>query len=195
MGDETSLETLKLRSNDTFHVTYLSEGDCKEVQRAVMWFWLVRDSLVRETPSMANPMNIKLSRLISFGFLEEVLKDFFQKYLTPWEDPRKRANELSILNRGGLQAIMDIYTSLHRVSWKDCLPLLKDLEGYIVCILVCLTESLTAQILHHNGLSLCIKSLMRQTLMEGRPVVDNTDPHDATKLITVVRAALYLLIK
>ena len=198
LSENTNLEMMKIRPGDTFHVTYLSVGDCKEISRALQWFVLVKDGLVTEAPSKTNPMSIALENLITLGFVEEVIESLAYDYLYPWQDPRKYTNRLYIVQCGGLEVIMDIYDSLHKNTWVDSLLYQREIEDGILTILWNVAETFELRrliISHNNGLDMCIKSLMRQTLEEGKPITDQADPDVSAVLISTIRNALGLLSK
>ena len=200
LSDDTSLEMMKIRPGDAFHVTYLSEGDCKEIKRAVQWFIRIKDGLVAETPSKMKPMSRELEDSIKFGFNEQLVDNLAFEHLFPWQDPRKYTNRLYVVQCGGLKAIMEIYASLHQNSWSNFLMFQKYLEDRILSVLWNLAETLELRrsiVSHNDGLSLCIKSLMRQTLDKGKPIVDTTSvDHRSTFILqSTITNALGLLWK
>ncbi len=197
LGDGTSLVMMKIRSGDTFHVTYLSEGDCKKIQGTVTWFSLIRDVLTAETPSKTKPISTELSDLITRGFNERLIESLAYKYFLPWQDPRKYANRLYIVQCGGLQIIMDVYASILHNSWENSPLLLKYLENGVLTVIWNLAETfkLRRLILSHDGLEMCMKSLLRQTLKEGIVIVDETERRCSVVLADTITHALGLLCK
>lgn len=198
LGDDTSLEMMKIRSGDTFHVTYSSEGDCKEIYGTVTWFGLIREGMAAETPSKTKPISVDLKDLILYGFNEELVDNLAYKHLFPWLDPQKYTNRLYFVQCGGLETMMDIYASLHQNPWKNCLLILKYLENGIIRVLWNLSETFQLRRLimsHNDGLGMSMKSLLRQTLEEGKEIEDETDPNDSDVLIDTIEGALGLLCK
>lgn len=197
LGDGTSLEMMKVRSGDTFHVTYSSEGDCKGILEAVEWLTLVREGLVTEVPSKSKPFSIALEDLIIYGFNEELIDDLAYKYLFPWLDPKKYTNRLYFVQCGGLEVMMDVYASLHQNPWSDCLLILKYVENAIIRVLWNLSETfkLRRLIMSYGGLGMCMKSLLRKTLEERKVIEDETEPNASSVLTDTIEGALGLLCK
>ena len=167
LPDNASLEMMKIHLNDTFHIKYLSEGDCREIQRIVKWFVLIRDGLVAETPSRAKPLSAKLKGLIEFGTDESLLEDLTYKFFIPWQNARTHANHLYFVQCGGLQALMDVYASLHHNSWSNSLISQKNLEVNILAVLWNLAETFELRrliISHNSGLKMCMASFLRNAL-------------------------------
>ena len=197
LSDDTNLEIMKIRPGDTFHVTYLSEGDCKEILHTVKWFKLVRDGLQAEAPSKTKPMSGELNSLIQLGFHQGLIDNLTYNYFMPWQDPRKYTNKLYMVQCRGLETIMAIYALLQCNSWCDCLLLQKKLENGILGALWNLAETfdLRKLIISHDGLGMCIKSLLRQTLMKGSRVIDQTDRSSSDVLESTIGNAMGLLSK
>ena len=94
--------------------------------------------------------------------------------------------------------MMDVYASLHQNSWDNSIQLLKYLENAIIRVLWNLSETfqLRRQIMSHNdGLGMCMKSLLRQMLEEGKVVEDKQDPNSSAVLLDTIEGALGLLCK
>lgn len=202
LSDDTVLETERIRTGDTFHITYSSEGDCEEIKKVVSWFGLVRDFLVAEDPTLSNPPSYEFQDLLISGINEEFIENLAYKYLFPWLNARKFANKLHFVQCGGLDVVMDVYAALHHHPWNECVLKLKYVEYGILRILWNLSETFELRRLimcHNNGLHLCIKSLLRQKLEEGKEIIDSTDleSHRAQSWVLVenIGAALGLLCK
>lgn len=203
LSDGTLLETARIRSGDSFLITYSAEGDCQEIKRVVRWFALVRKYLIAEDPILrTNPMSYDFEDLITLGINEELIENLAFKYLFPWLDARKYANKLHFVQYGGLDVVMDVYAALHHHPWKECVLKLKYVEYGILRVLWNLSETFELRRLimwHNDGLVLCIKSLLRQKLEEGKAIEDETDAesHRAISWVLVenIGAALGLLCK
>lgn len=198
LGDGTSLEMMKIRSEDTFHVAYSSEGNCKEIFGIVTWFGVIRESLATTIPSKTIPISAELRDLIYYGYDEELVDDLAYKYLFPWLDPKKYTNRLYFVQSGGLEAMMDVYAALHQNTWKDTVLLLKYLENGIIRVLWNLSETfqLRRQIMsHRDGLGMCMKSLLRQDLEERKAIIDEVNPNESDVLMDTIEGALGLLCK
>ncbi len=199
LGDSTSLETMRIRPGDTFHVTYSSKGDCREIYSTVTWFALIRGSLGVEAPSTITSISFEFKNLVLHGFTEELVDDLAYKHLFPWLDPQKYTNRLYFVQCGGLETMMDVYASLNQTPWKDTPLLLKYLENGIIRVLWNLSETFQLRRLimsHNNGLGMCMRSLLRQTLEERKAIEDESDlVHGSGILMDTIEGALGLLCK
>lgn len=200
-GDGTTLEKAGLRAGDSVHVSYSSEGDCKEIDIVVRWFKEIRQLLQARHFPISSHLSYDLDELLRVGISEEQVEKLAFEYLFPWENARKYANKLHFVSCGGLEAVMEIYGILHQFPWSRCPLKLKYMEYGILRILWNLSETfaLRRQILQHDGLSLCMGSLLRQKLEEGEAIEDKTeDPNQPTYkwlLVENIGGALGLLCK
>lgn len=197
-SNDTNLATMKIRSGDAFHVSYLSEGDCKWINGVVKWFTQIKDCLSTEDSSSAEPISNQLESLLLFGFTEGFINSFAYSYLLPWKDSRKYTNRLYTVQSGGLQTITDVYTLLLKISWKDSHIFLRFLESGILSILWNMAETfeLRRAIKSHNdGLGMCMKSLLRAPVEEGGAIVDISKPSASHVLADTIKNALGLLCK
>ena len=200
-GDRTTLEKAGLRAGDSVHVSYSSEGDCKEIDEVVRWFQEIRQILGMRHPAVSSYLSYDLDELLRVGISEEWVEKLAFEYLFPWENSRKYANKLHFVSCGGLEAVMEIYAILHRCPWNRCPVKLKYLEYGILRILWNLSETfaLRRQILRHDGLSLCIASLLRQKLEEGEAIEDKVEESNQPTfnwlLVENIGGALGLLCK
>lgn len=201
LSDGTSLDAARIRSGDTFLVTYAAEGDCPEIRKVVRWLELVREYLGVEDPSLSSPMSSDFEELIELGIREELIENLAFKYLFPWLDAKKYTNKLYFVQFGGLDVIMDVFTLIHQHPWMQCMLHLKYVEYGILRVLWNLSETfqLRRLIMRHNGLQLCIKSLLRQKLEERESIQDKTNvaSHRTNSwvLVETIGAALGLLCK
>lgn len=201
LSDDATLEQSKIRAGDRFEVKYSSEGDCKGINEIVSWFGLVKMYLLAEDPSIAHPLSDSFEDVLMLGIEEELVEKLAFDYLFPWLDARKYANKLHFVHCGGLNVVMEVYEAILARHWKTCVLKLKYVEYGILRILWNLSETMELRrlILRHNnnGLSLCIKSLLRQKLQEGETIEDNTGGHQAYSWVLVenIGAALGLLCK
>lgn len=171
LSDDTLLEGERIRSEDTFLIEYSAKGNCKEISSTVAWFGKVREVLIAEDPTLT--LSADLEDLISQGFDDELMEILAFEYLYPWLDTEKYVNKLYFVYCGGLEVVMDIYAAIHRHPWNECAFELKCLEESILRVLwnLCETFDLRRLIIsHNNGLDLCIKSLLRQKVEEGKAI-------------------------
>lgn len=203
LSDDTRLEQFKIRSGDKFVVKYSSEGDCKGINEIVSWFGIVRTYVLAEDPSISHPSSEVFEDILTLGIDKEHIEKMAFEYLFPWLDARKYANKLHFVHCGGLDMVMDIYEAILDHPWETCVLKLKYMEYGILRILWNLSETfeLRRLILRQNniGLSLCIKSLLRQKLEEGEAIEDLTKvaSHRTNSWVLVenIGAALGLLCK
>ena len=201
LRDDTNLEITMIRSGDTFRIEYLAEGQCEEIMDVVTWFVKVRDFLLLEDPVLYR-ISTDFDDLLIVGINEEFIENLAFKYLFPWLDACKYANKLYFVQCGGLNVVMDIFVALHRRPWKECALKLKYVEYGILRILWNLSETfaLRRQIIAcNNGLQLCIKSLLREKVTEGKKIEDYTECQNhrdnSWVLVENIGAALGLLCK
>ena len=189
LSDDTLLEGEKIRSEDTLHIEYTSKGNCKEISSTVAWFGKVREILIAEDPTLT--LSVGLEDLIDQGFEDGLTESLIFDYLYPWLDTEKYVNRLYFVYCGGLEVVMDIYAAIHRHPWNECAFKLQLMEREILRVLwnFCETFDLRRLIIsHNNGLDLCIKSLLRQKVEEGKAIGDDI-------LVDNITSALGLLWK
>lgn len=203
ISDETTLQRARIRTGDSFRVVYSSAGDCEEIWDVVQWFQLVKQFLLKEDPTVSNNrLGHEFDYVLSCGINDELVENLAFKYLYPWLDARKYANKLFFVSCGGLKTMMGIYVALLKHPWKDCLLKIQCLEYGILRVLWNLSETLELRrlILSHNDcLQLCIRSLLREKMVEGEDVKDASDSLSDTEsgfvLVETIGAALGLLCK
>lgn len=202
LSDDTNLKLASIRSGDKFVVKYSSEGDCKGINEIVYWFEVVKMHLLVEDPTISRPLSPNFEDVLLLGIEEELIEKMAFEYLFPWLDAKKYANKLHFVHCGGLDVVMDVYEAILAHSWETCLLKLKYVEYGILRILWNLSETFELRrliIRHNDGLSLCIKSLLRQKLEEGERIEDRTEvaTHRANSWVLVenIGAALGLLCK
>lgn len=203
LSDDTNLELYRIRSGDTFSITYLAEGDCKDIDTIVKWFKQVKMYLESEDPTLSNMrLSHDFDDILTIGINERVIENLAFELLFPWLDPNKYVNKLYFVDIGGLDTIMDVYVAILRHPWTDCLLKLKYIEQGILRILWNLSETfdLRRQIIaRNNGLDLCMRSLMREKVVEGEEIRERTEAvthrNNQWVLVENIGAALGLLCK
>ena len=175
LSDCTNLEVAKIRSGDTFQVSYSEEGNCKGVRKVVKWLELVQEFLEKEDPNVNNPMSKDLEKQVMLGDDEELMENLAFEYFIPREE---HVNKLYFVQCGGLDVIMRVYALLHRQPWTRCELPLKLLEQSILQVLWHFGQTFQQRrlIVARDGLKLCIQSLLRQRLeKEGERIEDKTN--------------------
>ncbi len=202
LREEAPLESLRIRSGDTLHVDYYSEGDCEELIQVISWLSLLLDGLKLESPSVACGISSSLNQLVMMGIEAEFIEDLAFEYFFPWLDAKKYANKLHFVHNGGVDIVMEVYTLLQRQSWSNSLIKLKYLEYGILRVLWNLSETFALRrlIISRGGLQLCMKSLLRKKLEKGKEIVDGeTQGPEARNqdwiLVETIGAALGTLCK
>ncbi len=196
LNDDASLEAARIRSGDTLHITYSGKGYCKEIKAIVTWFEQVRHSLLTEDPTLSNKkLSGEFNDLLTYGIDQKLMEDLAFKYLYPWLNPPTYPNKLYFVSCGGLKVVMDVYAALLRHPWSDTLPKLKYMEYRILSILWNLAETfeLRRLIVSHNGLELCIQSLLREKVVAGEYIMDKNGHN--WSLVASIESALGLLCK
>ena len=110
---------------DTFHITYLSEGDCKEIIDIISWMGLVSAALGQENPTTSTGISPEFDDILTNGIRSELIEDLAFKYFFPWLDDRKYVNKLHFVYNGGIDIIMEVYAAILRHPWEECLLKLK----------------------------------------------------------------------
>ena len=178
LKDDTNLESVRIRSGDTFHVSYYADGNCKEVVEVISWFGTLLAALKVENPSISGGISNDLEELLSVGIEAEFVEDLAFEYFFPWLDGKKYANKLHFVHNGGVEIVMAVYTLLLRHPWSNCRLKLKYIEYGILRVLWNLSETFALRrlIIKHDGLQMCMKSLLRKKLEEGQPIEDRESP-------------------
>ncbi len=192
LNDDASLEAMRIRSGDTLHITYPARGNCREIKAIVTWFEQVRDFLLTEDPKISNGrLSLRFSDLLTYGIDQNLMEDMAFKYFL-WQNQSSYVNKKYFLSCGGLKIVMDMYAALLRHSWNDSLI---ELKYMILHILSRLAETIELRrlIVSHNGLELCIQSLLREKAVAGEYIVDNEDGD--TNSCVLVEGALEFLCK
>ena len=178
LSNDTNLEYVRIRSGDTFRVFYYADGNCAEILKVIGWFKVLLAALRVENPSISEGISFELERLLAMGIEEKHMDNLAFEYFHPWLDARTYVNKLHFIHNGGIEVIMSIYSLLFRHPWPNCCLKLKYMEYGILKVLCNLSETFTLRrlITKHNGLQLCMKSLLRKKLEEGQPIKDRETP-------------------
>lgn len=202
LPSNTALDSLRIRSGDTLHVDYSSEGDCEEVIQVISWLGMILGGLKLESPSVACGISPGLNHVIMMGIEAEFIEELAFDYFFPWLDPKKYANKLHFVHNGGVEIIMEVYALLQRQPWGNCLLKLKYIEYGILRVLWNFSETFTLRrlITRHGGLELCMHSLLRKRLEKGKEIVDDEVPRQDAQnqdwiLVETIGAALGTLCK
>jgi len=93
--------------------------------------------------------------------------------------------------------MMEVYALLLRQPWSNCRLRLNYIEYGILRVLWNLSETFALRrlIIKHNGLQMCMKSLLRKRLEKGQSIKDEESPEDEWLLIETIVAALGILCK
>ena len=178
LRDDSKLSFVGARMGDTFHITYLSEGDCKEIIDIISWMGLVSAALGQENPTTSTGISPEFDDILTNGIRSELIEDLAFKYFFPWLDDRKYVNKLHFVYNGGIDIIMEVYAAILRHPWEECLLKLKYVEYGLLRVLWNLSETfpLRRHITRYGGLQMCMKSLLRKRLVEGKRIEDSELP-------------------
>ena len=197
LGDDSRLNFVGARVGDTFHITYLSEGDCREIVDIINWIGLILATLGRENPTVSTGISVVFDDLLTNGIQLELIEDLAFKYFFPWLDERKYVNKLHFVYNGGVDTIMEVYAAILRQPWEQVILKLKYMEYGILRVLWNLSETfpLRRLITRYGGLKMCMQSLVRKKLVEGERIEDAVLPGQNWILIETIGAALGTLCK
>ena len=200
MEDKVKLKAVRVRNGDTFHISYLAEGHCAEIIEIISWMGLALALLRHENPSVSEGITASLNDFVSFGIQEEMIEDLAFKYFFPWLDPVKYVNKLHFVYNGGVDIIMEVYGALLRQPWEECVFKLKYVEYGILRVLWNLTETfpLRRLVTQNKGIQMCIQSMLRVRLEEGKKIEDFeplANPIQKTLLVETIVAGLGTLCK
>ena len=178
LSDGTNLESFRVRSGDTFRISYYADGNCTEILKVIGWFKIVLVALRIENPSVSDGIENDLEELLAMGIEEKHMENLAFEYFAPWLDARTYVNKLHFIHNRGIEIIMAIYKLLFRHPWPNCHLKLKYMEYSTLMVLWNLGETFEFRrlITKHNGLQLCMKSLLRKKLEEGQPIEDTETP-------------------
>ncbi len=204
LNDDASFEAMRIRSGDTLHITYPTKGNCKEIKAIVTWFEQVRDFLLTEDPTISNTrFSLEFNDLLTYGIDQQLMENVAFKY---FDSQQEHVNKLYFVSCGGLKIVMDVYAALLRHPWNDGLTVLKYVQCRILDILWSFswaeTFELCRRIVSHNGLELCIQSLLREKVIAGEYIADKNNSenqrnrHTSSRmLVENIEGALRLLSK
>ena len=195
LNDDASLEAARIRSGDTLHITYSGKGYCKEIKAIVTWFEQVRHFLLTEYPTISNRrFSLEFNDLLTYGIDQQLMENVAFKY---FDSQQEHVNKLYFVSCGGLKIVMDVYAALLRHPWNDSLIVLKYVQSRILYILWNFswaeTFELRRLIVSHNGLELCIQSLLREKVVAGEYIMDKNGHN--WSLVASIESALGLLCK
>ena len=178
LSDGTNLKSIRVRSGDTFCISYYADGNCIEILKVIGWFKVLLAALRVNNPSISNGIENDLEELLALGIEEKHMENLAFEYFAPWLDARTYVNKLHFIHNRGIEIVMEIYNLLFRHPWPNCCLKLKYMEYSILMVLWNLGETIEFRrlITKHNGLQLCIKSLFRKKLEEGQPIEDIETP-------------------
>ena len=196
-----NLQDYRVRSGDTFHVSYLSEGDCADVKEVVAWLRQVVEELEKCTQEPPLGVAIPLSPIVeNLSFLAIHTDAAFSERLSvtlfyPWgELDRKYINKVHFLHLGGHELLCRLFALILTVKqWNELPYWLQRMEGMCGLAIVNFTETfeLRRRVLEHNCLELCFKSLLRHSLSpESGPLC-----YSHIILINTMRVALIAVSK
>lgn len=197
---DNDVRTARVRSGDTIHVSYLSEGDCEDILQVISWMGVILATLKHESPSVDRGMSEGLNELVTYGIEFELIENLAFEHFYPWLDARKYANKLHFVCNGGLEIMMELYSLLQRETWGQCLLKMKYLEYGILRVLWNLSETfaLRRAIISLGGLDMCMRSLLRESVIKGEAIVDRQSPRGTNHdwiLVENIGAALGTLCK
>ena len=185
-----------VRSGDTFHVSYLSEGDCADVKEVVEWLREMVEALERcpDPDAISSSQAVQdLSCKALNGALHHKLS---QELFNPWDGGRHLVNKLHLLSEGGLRLLCRMYGLIHTVEdwrdlpyWLQCLECIcgQSLSNFME------TEDLCRNVLKCGGLEECFKSLLRQPL-DQKDAISHICPN-MNRLLIAMEVALYAICK
>lgn len=200
LRDDLELSFVGARMGDTFHITYPSEGDCKEIVDIIGWIGLILAAFGGEQPTVSTGISVEFDDLLTNGIQLELIEDLAFKYFFPWLDERKYVNKLHFVYNRGINIIMEVYAAVLAQPWEECLFKLKYVEYGILRVLWNLSETfpLRRLIVRHGGLTMCMQSLLRRRLGEGQRIEDTEPTGDQEQswiLVETTGAALGTLCK
>ena len=197
LSDDSALDACCIRSGDTLHVRYPSEGDCKAILEITSWMGLLLAALKQEDPSLVRRPSDGLEILLMVGIENEFIENLAFEHFFPWLDAKKYVNKLHFVYNGGLDILMEVYALLLRQSWSKCLIKLKYMEYGILRVLWNLSETFALRRLinQHGGLEMVMKSLLRQVLDKGEAIKDKDCQGADWILVETIGAALGVLCK
>ena len=164
LKDDLDLSFVGVRMGDTFHITYLSEGDCKEIVDIIGWMELILAAFGGEQPTVSTGISVEFDDLLTNGIQLELIENLAFEYFFPWLDERKYVNKLHFVYNGGIDIIVEVYTAVLTQPWEECLFKLKYIEYGILRVFWNLSETfpLRRLIVTHGGLKMCMRSLLRR---------------------------------
>jgi hypothetical protein len=133
------------------------------VDEAVEWLWEVLVHMRSGIASIGGVRSGKYGKLLSVRNYTRYTEKLRREHFAPWLNARKYMNKVYFTSINGLEVIMNIYETLHQQPENE--HTLR-LESRIINVLwsLCETSSLRRSIVEAGGLTLCIKSLLREKL-------------------------------
>ncbi len=160
------------------------------------WFEQVREFLLNEDRRISKQRcSLEFDALLNYGIDQELMGNMARKYFYPWQKQPLYVNKLYFVSCGGLKIVMDVYAALLRHPWNDSLTKLKYVQFEVLNILWNLAETfeLRRLIVSHNGLQLCIQSLLQEKVVAG--VLIEAEDTTENLLVEMLQGALGVLCK
>jgi hypothetical protein len=183
LGNNCNLDKAKIRSGDKLVIEYTSKTDLLDINHVVLWFEAMQKYFNVEYPSTFKPVSFYYEELVTLGKRDELYDKMVLQFLRPWHNERTYANKIHFVYVGGLDEMMEAYATISANKWNGMILDIKFMEHGILRILWSLSETfqLRREILRRrNGLSLCMKSFLRQQVKPGKPIEDQTNRQDSS---------------
>lgn len=172
LRDDTPISAARLRSGDELQVSYYATANCKELQVIIEWIESVVASLkVAGIPTSKTLSPLKHTVLFDQG---THLTTLSFEYFSNWGSPENRMNKLYFVQNGGLDHLSELYSMLIDEEWLEMPRQLKKLESEILSALWNLSETFQNchEVLRRGVLAMCLKSLLRTTVMKNMAIQD-----------------------
>ena len=177
LDDMNPIDPIHVRSGDTFHITYQTEGSCTDTVAVIDWLKKLRSALQGENASDQVYLRNDIDRVIYEGMVGSLARYLSLDLFYPWSDDSKLVNKYHFEVIGGLDVLVAVYSMILQLEWSTLSYRLKYMECICVQSLANFTQtfSLRRSVLKCGGLELCLKSLMRKMLLRGARVTDDGD--------------------
>lgn len=193
LRDTEKLDPAHLRNGDTFEVTYPAESDYKDVELAVDWMISWVELLENKSTMSPAEFNRQRQHLFLNGvFQSNNAENLSINLFLPWDDERKYVNKLHFDSIGGLNILITLYSLIASQVWDNMGLQLRHMECVCLQSLVnfCQTFPLRRRVVALDGLSPCMRSLLRKQLERGS-IVEGSD----RSIEHLMRMATYVLFK
>ena len=160
LSDSQELTDLYIRSEDLLLVTYLATASVKPLTTFIHEYLRPLIVLIESSPKVVKQPNAEVEgsiHLCEVGFHHTAYS-----FLLPWGSPEAEANRQFVIQEGGINHTLRLYSLLQKLPWSGRHQMLQRLEISCLSLLWNFAETAYARqmVVDKGGFEMIIKSLM-----------------------------------